>query len=52
MKAILRDIRTNEIIVELADNLEEELTDEQIQEIIEGCIYEPEEIENVYVDYI
>jgi Holliday junction DNA helicase RuvB len=27
-------------------------SDEELQEIIEGCIYEPEEIENVYIDYI
>lgn len=51
MRAILKDTRTNEILVELLDNLEEELTDNEIQEFINDLELDEETLENVYVDY-
>ena len=34
MKAVLKDARTEEVLYEIYANLEEELTDKEIQEII------------------
>lgn len=51
MKALLKDTRTDEIIVELADNLDEELTDDEVQNILEGCNYDEEDLEYAYVCY-
>ena len=52
MKAILRDTRTDELIVEIMDNLEIKLTDDEVQGLIEGYEFSPEELENMYIDYI
>ena len=52
MIAVLKNIITDEIIVELMDNLDVELTDDEVQDIINGFEFEPEELEHIYVDYI
>lgn len=51
MKAILRDTRTEEELLELYDNLESELTDEEIQDFINGTDIDEETLEYVYVSY-
>ena len=52
MKVVLKNIITDEIIVELIDNLDVELTYDEVQDIINNFEFEPEELEHLYVDYI
>lgn len=52
MIAVLKNTITDEIIVELMDNLDVELTDDEVQDIINDFEFEPEELEHLYVDYI
>lgn len=51
MKAIIRDTRTNEVLIEIADNLEKELTDNEVQEFLNGYELSEDELENIYIDY-
>lgn len=52
MVAVLKNTITDEIIVELIDNLDVELTDDEVQDIINDFEFEPEELEHLCVDYI
>lgn len=51
MKAIIKDTRTGKTLMEIADNLETELTDKEVQEILEDFELTEEELENIFVDY-
>lgn len=52
MKLVLKDTRTDKIIVELLDNLEEELSDKEVQELITGLDFDIELMDYIYADYI
>lgn len=52
MKAVLRDTKTDKIIVELLDNINYELSEEEIENFIEELELTPKDIDNMYIDYI
>lgn len=50
MKALLKDLITEAVILELVDNLDEKLTDNEIQELLQDT-FDEDVLNNCYVDY-